>query len=963
MVWSTLTVGLGDMHAQNISERILETACILYGCMSLTILLTSLGKYAQGFKKDSWKSDLLLPFADWLVHKKVSKAIKKSALNQIRHIYENTPPVVEQHLDGLPPSFAGEVVIKTHSYFFSLPSPLSFFSVEFQHAISVHIKSIEFEPGDILCEISMEVQDIYFIIGGFFEAVTGLNPPTVEEELAGTLTFTERKGEAVGYYGAGSTPSLVAVINQTKETCTVRALSNGIAAMMDAAVFRDLLTSGNFDSDMTHVYTLVGQQREGRFKMHQATRSDTISAEFLSKSLSELDDQLNSDEVEQGDVDEGGRSERVSDVTTIYTGRPYGSNGFGIQRFTSIDTKSNEGCFIRKHFDHGLEDEDMLMYNDSKVPRQSVPFPIFPPDVKVWRNVSRTERLYQYTRQDIKAAGLRFASMRAFIANYYGINFWWLVGSCNVHKSVRVFDDETFHTLTLRGIGLPDAPAKIAWDAFIALLVLYTAVMVPMLLGFNIDDGTKVYVNIDYFVTSCFLWDILVTTRCTIKTPSAIPVDTVPSSVLKRNLFSGTLSFDLVSSVPWDYIAASVSGSDVSDLRVTRLVRMVRLLRLGKLYSRFLQIKSIYEFWLHNRLWVNLAVMAIQILYLCHFFACAFSFFINLGSDASREWWKTYIIFPLGVELDPTQPDEPTVLHRYLAAFYWSISVISTTGIGDIYPTTNSERIFTIIVIVFGVVLFAVFASKISSVVDFTTQESNMAEHGQRWHIFAKEHKISDSLRKCIASFHRANLAHESFVDPSMALETLPYYLRRKITLSSEKILIENLPHAIIYRHLQRQHPEIEYDKKSVFVLAEFAYRLVISMRQRWLVPYEDGFGSGGLGALFCVDCGSVQIGISNQITRKSGTRYVCNQLIFQKHFPRESYVAKSVLHVGEYFFMEDGYQYCAMKGEPNYHVVVYSEVLTKILIIDEDVYVDLVNLYKNVRRSISMVNFLNSRN
>ena len=52
---------------------------------------------------------------------------------------------------------------------------------------------------------------------------------------------------------------------------------------------------------------------------------------------------------------------------------------------------------------------------------------------------------------------------------------------------------------------------------------------------------------------------------------------------------------------------------------------------------------------------------------------------------------------------------------RYCAAYYWAITAISTVGFGDISAQTNSERMFSIVIEIFGCLLFAMLISSLGS--------------------------------------------------------------------------------------------------------------------------------------------------------------------------------------------------------------------------------------------------------
>jgi hypothetical protein len=54
---------------------------------------------------------------------------------------------------------------------------------------------------------------------------------------------------------------------------------------------------------------------------------------------------------------------------------------------------------------------------------------------------------------------------------------------------------------------------------------------------------------------------------------------------------------------------------------------------------------------------------------------------------------------------------------QYLACLYWAFTTISTTGYGDIVPTTSSERFFVSMCVIFGALIFGYVVGSMASLV------------------------------------------------------------------------------------------------------------------------------------------------------------------------------------------------------------------------------------------------------
>ena len=148
------------------------------------------------------------------------------------------------------------------------------------------------------------------------------------------------------------------------------------------------------------------------------------------------------------------------------------------------------------------------------------------------------------------------------------------------------------------------------------------------------------------------------------------------------------------------------SGQANELARIARLGRMYKLIKLTKLIRviRIVKEKSKILRYATDILklgqgFERLFFFVIMSFMVCHIVACLWVFFASFSEDFKDTWMDT----------DEIRAMETGDL--YLTSMYWTMTTISTVGYGDISATNNIERIFCIVTMLAGVILFNTAAS------------------------------------------------------------------------------------------------------------------------------------------------------------------------------------------------------------------------------------------------------------
>jgi hypothetical protein len=254
---------------------------------------------------------------------------------------------------------------------------------------------------------------------------------------------------------------------------------------------------------------------------------------------------------------------------------------------------------------------------------------------------------------------------------------------------------------------------KVLWDLFICLLVIYCVVVIPLRIGFSLKPslGPEVF---DYFIDCIFFLDMVATFNTAY-------VDTITETFvysrakIARNYLKFWFWIDFFSTIPIDNIVQALAGSSsnlesIHAIRLLRLGRLFKLQRLNKL-SEYLEEKMSI-----SPSQIKLVMLILQICFVAHIFAC-FWHFLALPELSHHQTWlsversngDTAAAYRFATFSNPA---------KYIASLYYTLVTMLTIGYGDIHPTNDTERVYSIFMMLSGGVVFGALLSKVASVIE-----------------------------------------------------------------------------------------------------------------------------------------------------------------------------------------------------------------------------------------------------
>ncbi|XP_061180002.1 potassium voltage-gated channel subfamily H member 6-like [Saccostrea echinata] len=342
------------------------------------------------------------------------------------------------------------------------------------------------------------------------------------------------------------------------------------------------------------------------------------------------------------------------------------------------------------------------------------------------------------------------------------------------------------------------SPFKAVWDWIILLLVIYTAIFTPYAAAFVLSEEKKKPSNqsiqsrysdpltiIDLIVDIMFIVDILINFRTTYVNKNDEVVSD-PGKIMVH-YFKGWFLIDVVAAIPFDLL---LFGSETDEtttliglLKTARLLRLVRVARKLDRYSEY-----------------GAAVLMLLMLVfalIAHWLACIWYAIGNMErpmlgdlkigwlDELARQTHQKYVNGTGG----------PTIKSKYVTALYFTFSSLTSVGFGNVSPNTNSEKIFSILIMLIGSLMYASIFGNVSAIIQrLYSGTSRYHVHMLRIKEFIRFHQVPNPLRQRLEEYFQHSWSYTNGIDMNMVLKSFPECLQADICLHLNKNLINNCP-------------------------------------------------------------------------------------------------------------------------------------------------------------------------
>nr|XP_045230536.1 potassium voltage-gated channel subfamily H member 6 isoform X6 [Macaca fascicularis] len=341
------------------------------------------------------------------------------------------------------------------------------------------------------------------------------------------------------------------------------------------------------------------------------------------------------------------------------------------------------------------------------------------------------------------------------------------------------------------------SPFKAVWDWLILLLVIYTAVFTPYSAAFLLSDqdesrrGACGYTCspltvVDLIVDIMFVVDIVINFRTTYVNTN----DEVVSHPrrIAVHYFKGWFLIDMVAAIPFDLLIFRTGSDETTTLiGLLKTARLLRLVRVARKLDRYSEYGAAVLF----LLMCTFALIA-------HWLACIWYAIGNVERPylEHKIGWLDSLGVQLGKRYNGSDPASgPSVQDKYVTALYFTFSSLTSVGFGNVSPNTNSEKVFSICVMLIGSLMYASIFGNVSAIIQ-RLYSGTARYHTQMLRVkeFIRFHQIPNPLRQRLEEYFQHAWSYTNGIDMNAVLKGFPECLQADICLHLHRALLQHCP-------------------------------------------------------------------------------------------------------------------------------------------------------------------------
>jgi hypothetical protein len=310
------------------------------------------------------------------------------------------------------------------------------------------------------------------------------------------------------------------------------------------------------------------------------------------------------------------------------------------------------------------------------------------------------------------------------------------------------------------------------WETIVSMTLLYIFVFDIYIFSF-FDEDYEVFTIISIVIDSIYVIDFI---KC-----FYVPFYDQEENLIKNrklifyNYLQNGFLIDIVTGIPFSIFISLMNVKEntknfkfIRIAKISRITKLTRILKLTKLVKSFRKDNSTFKLKIIEDLSINsnkkrFAKFGIYFLLFTHISSCLWVFVAKLEVPN----WITM-----------TGSEDTDNLSLYIEAFYFNLVTIFTVGYGDITPYNSIERIYNMILMIFGVLLYSFTITSLSNIV--VKIEKKEKQYNKRVDFLENirvKYNIDPSLHRILYRFLTYELQINR-INKKMILDELPQQLR-----------------------------------------------------------------------------------------------------------------------------------------------------------------------------------------
>ncbi|KAM6915127.1 voltage-gated delayed rectifier potassium channel KCNH5-like [Xenentodon cancila] len=365
---------------------------------------------------------------------------------------------------------------------------------------------------------------------------------------------------------------------------------------------------------------------------------------------------------------------------------------------------------------------------------------------------------------------------------------------------------------------------KTTWDWVILILTFYTAIMVPYNVSFRTKQNNLAWLVVDSVVDVIFLIDIVLNFHTTFVGPAGEVIS--DARLIRMNYLKTWFVIDLLSCLPYDVINAFEEDAAPHSSPVTHLrdfshfhrnstrtedsvlpglsslfssLKVVRLLRLGRVARKL-------DHYLEYGAAVLLLLVCVFGL-VAHWLACIW---YSIGdhevidettNSIKTDSWLYQLALSIGTPYRYNAsgtgqweggPSKDTL---YISSLYFTMTSLTTIGFGNIAPTTDGEKIFSVAMMMVGSLLYATIFGNVTTIFQqMYTNTNRYHEMLNNVRDFLKLYQVPKGLSERVMDFIVSTWAMSKGIDTDKVLSICPKDMRADICVHLNRQVFNDHP-------------------------------------------------------------------------------------------------------------------------------------------------------------------------